>query len=355
MNVIQHHYGEVQGQPVVAHTITNDKGIKMTAINYGCIITELFVPDWNGELENIVLGFDTLEEYEKHSPYFGAIVGRHAGRIKEGKFELDGVYYQLERNNGPNHLHGGVRGLDRVVWDIKVKESEKAISLEYSYNSKDGENGYPGNVQLKVSYTLNEDNELILKYEGHSDKRTILNLTNHSYFNLSGNLKRGIEDHHLTLKSDRFIELNEDLIPTGVMLEPEGTAFDFRQARTIRDGIESNHQQNIIAGNGYDHPFLISENNNEEIILKDSESGRVLVIETNQPCVVLYTGTQLNDDFSIRRVTSQKYLGLCLETQGLPDAIHHPNFPGTVLNAGEKYLSITKMTFMVQESGHEKI
>lgn len=345
LNIIKHDFGQIHGQPVIAHTIINDNGMKMTAINYGCIITELSVPDRNGFIENIVLGFDTLEEYEKDSPYFGAIVGRHAGRIKEGNFELDGVYYQLERNNGENHLHGGVCGLDRVVWDVEVKESEKDISLEYSYYSKDGENGYPGNVQLKVSYTLNGDNVLTLKYEGKSDQRTILNLTNHSYFNLSGNLKRGIEDHHLTLKSDRFIELNEDLIPTGVMLETEGTAFDFRQGRTIRYGIESNHQQNIIAGNGYDHPFLLSENNNEEIILKDSESGRVLVIETNQPCVVLYTGTQLNDDFSIRMVKSQKYLGLCLETQGLPDAIHHSNFPCTVLNAGEKYLSITKMKF----------
>ncbi|MEH7441970.1 aldose epimerase family protein [Bacillus sp. JJ1122] len=355
MNIIKHDFGQIHGQPVIAHTIMNDNGMKMTAINYGCIITELSVPDRNGFIENIVLGFDTLEEYEKDSPYFGAIVGRHAGRIKEGNFELDGVYYQLERNNGENHLHGGVCGLDRVVWDIEVKESEKDISLKYSYYSKDGENGYPGNVHLKVSYTLNEDNVLILKYEGDSDKRTILNLTNHSYFNLSGNLKRSIEDHHLILKSDRFIELNEDLIPTGVMLETAGTAFDFRNGRMIHEGIKSDHQQNIIAGNGYDHPFLLSENNNEEIILKDSESGRVLVIETNQPCVVLYTGTQLNDEFSIRRVKSQKYLGLCLETQGLPDAIHHPNFPVTVLNSGEKYLSITKMTFKVQESDHQKI
>jgi aldose 1-epimerase len=300
LNIIKHHYGQIHGQPVIAHTITNDNGMEMTAMNYGCIITELLVLDRNGLIENIILGFDTLEEYEKHSPYFGAIIGRHAGRIKEGNFELGGVYYQLERNNGQHHLHGGVRGLDRWVWDVEVKESKKDISLEYSYYSKDGENGYPGNVQLKVSYTLNEDNVLTLKYEGVSDKRTILNLTNHSYFNLSGNLKKSIEDHQLTLKSDYFIELNEDLIPTGVMLETAGTAFDFREGRMIRYGIESSHPQNIIAGKGYDHPFLVSENNNEEIILHDSQSGRVLVIETNQPGVVLYTGTQLKDDFSIR-------------------------------------------------------
>lgn len=345
LRVIQQQYGEVHGQPVLAHTITNENGMQMTVINFGCIITELSVPDRNGLIENIVLGFDTLEEYQKHSPYFGAIVGRHAGRIRDGNFELDGVVYQLERNNGQNHLHGGSRGLDQVVWNVEVKESREAVCLEYSYFSKDGDNGYPGNVQLKVSYTLSEKNELTLQYEGDSDKRTILNLTNHSYFNLSGGLKRTIEDHQLTLKSNCFIELNEDLIPTGVMLETSGTAFDFRNGRMVHDGIKSDHHQNIIAGNGFDHPFLLSVNNNEEIILNDSESGRILVIETNQPCVVLYTGTQLKDDFSIRGVKSQKYLGLCLETQGLPDAIHHSNFPGTVLNNGEKYLSITKIKF----------
>lgn len=355
LEVIQEPFGEVQGQPIIAHTIINENGMKMTVINYGCIITELVVPDRKGLYENIVLGFDTLEEYQKHSPYFGAIVGRHAGRIREGHFKLDGVDYRVEQNNGQNHLHGGSQGLDQAVWNVELKESQEAVSLVYSYLSKDGDGGYPGNLHLKVSYTLNEENELTLTYEGYSDKRTILNLTNHSYFNLSGEFKRTIESHQLTLKSDLFIELNEDLIPTGVMLETAGTAFDFRHGRIIHDGIKSDHQQNIIAGNGYDHPFLLSENNNEEIILMDRESGRVLVIETNQPGVVLYTGTQLNDDFSIRGVKSRKYLGLCLETQGLPDAIHHSNFPGTVLNGGEKYLSITKMTFKVQESDHPKI
>lgn len=348
MKVTQQRYGEIDGQRILAHTITNRNGMNMTAINYGCIITDLFVPDRNGLLENIVLGFDTVEEYKKHSPYFGAIVGRHAGRIMEGKFQLDGKDYQLEQNNGNNHLHGGGKGFDKVLWDVTVRESKEAISLEYSYFSMDGENGYPGNLFLKVSYTLNEENELILMYEGVSDKKTILNMTNHSYFNLSGNLKRTIADLQLTLKSDRFIELNDELIPTGEMLDVGGTVFDFRKGRKIRDGIHSEHPQNILAGKGYDHPFMLADNFNEEIILSDSESGRILVIETNQRAVVLYTGTQMTEDFSIRGTPSQKYLGLCLETQGLPDAIHHSHFPTTVLNDGEPYISITKMAFKVQ-------
>jgi aldose 1-epimerase len=348
MEVIEKYFGEANGQPVLAHTITNKHGMKMTVINYGCIITELLVPDRNGLLENIVLGFDSLGEYDKHSPYFGAIVGRHAGRIKEGKFELDGVVFQLEQNNGPNHLHGGIKGFDKVIWDVAVKENEDSISLEYSYFSKDGENGYPANVFVKVIYTLNEENEVTLMYEGSSDKKTILNMTNHTYFNLSGNLKRPIEDHQLTLKCERFLELNDELIPTGKMLEVEGTVFDFREGRRIVDGTHSEHVQNVLAGNGYDHPFLLTDNYNEEISLYDRESGRLLVIETNQPAVVLYTGTQMTEDYLIRGVKSEKCLGLCLETQGLPDAINHPHFPSTVIDNGELYLSVTKIAFRIQ-------
>ncbi|MHC0037074.1 aldose epimerase family protein [Pseudoneobacillus sp. C159] len=348
MEVIQKYFSKKEEQEIFAHTITNKNGMKMTVINYGCIITELHVPDRNGLIENVVLGFDTIEEYKNHSPYFGTIVGRHAGRIKEGKFELDGVFYQLEQNNGYNHLHGGIKGFDKVIWDVIVKENEDSITLEYNYFSKNGECGYPANVFVRVIYTLNEENEVTLMYEGYCDKKTILNMTNHTYFNLSGNLKRTVEDHQLTLKSDRFLELNDELIPTGKMLEVEGTVFDFREGRRIMDGIHSEHVQNVLAGNGYDHPFLLRDNYNEEINLYDRKSGRLLVIETNQPAVVLYTGTQLTENYLIRGVQSEKYLGLCLETQGLPDAINNPHFPSTVIDVGESYLSVTKIAFRVK-------
>ncbi|MFT9485816.1 MAG: aldose epimerase family protein [Tepidibacillus sp.] len=345
MKVVHEKFAELDGQIVTSFTLINDHGMKVTSIDYGCIITRIMVPDRHGTIENVVLGFDTFEEYRQHSPYFGAIVGRHAGRIKNAEFELDGRTYHLAKNDNGNHLHGGLQGFDKVIWHVEVKENKDDVSLVFQYISKDGEEGYPGNLQMKVIYTLNNSNELIIEYEGISDQRTVINVTNHSYFNLSGNLKRNILDHILTLKSDRFLELDEQLLPTGQILSVENTVFDFRTGRKIQDGVVSKDKQNVLAGNGYDHPFLLSENNNGEIYLQDTESGRALIIETDQPGVVLYTGNQLSEDFTIRGVKAQRYLGLCLETQGLPDAIHHSHFPSTIVEKDEIYRSVTKYKF----------
>ncbi|MFT4414377.1 aldose epimerase family protein [Fredinandcohnia humi] len=346
MKVVQQKFAEVDGQVVTAYTMINDNGMEITTIDYGCIITKILAPDKNGNLENIVLGFDTIEEYQQYSPFFGAIVGRHAGRIANAEFTLDGTTYQLAKNNNNNHLHGGLKGFDKVIWDTKVKEASDLLSLEFSYVSKDGEEGYPGNLHIKAIYTLNNQNELQISYEGTSDQKTVVNITNHSYFNLSGNLKTDILEHKLTLKSDCFLELREDLIPTGEILSVDETAFDFRSGRKIKDGVESTNHQNVLAGKGYDHPFVLAENQNQEITLYDEVSGRGLVIETNQPAVVLYTGTQLEDHFSIRGVQSRKYLGLCLETQGFPDSLNHPHFPSAVLEKDEVYQSVTTYKFI---------
>jgi aldose 1-epimerase len=345
MKVFQENFAELNGQTITSYTMRNEHGLEVTAINYGCTITKILVPDRNGVFENVVLGFDTLEEYQQFSPYFGAVCGRHAGRIANAEFTLDGTTYVLAKNDGGNHLHGGEYGFDKVVWDATLVEEEDAVRLEFSYVSKDGEEGYPGNLQIKVTYTLTNENELVIAYEGVSDQRTVVNVTNHSYFNLSGNLKRDILQHRLTLKSDRFLELNEELIPTGEILPSEGTEFDFRSGRKIVDGTETSNPQNILVGNGYDHPFLLAENGNQEIQLFDEESGRGLNIETDQPGVVLYTGNMLGNDFSIRGVQARKYLGLCLETQGPPDSLNHPHFPSAVLEKGEKYKSVTKYKF----------
>jgi aldose 1-epimerase len=345
MKVLQEKFAELNGQTVTAFTMVNDHNMEVTSINYGCIITKILVPDQKGTIENIVLGFDTLEEYQQHSPYFGAVVGRHAGRIANAEFTLDGTTYHLEKNDNGNHLHGGLRGFDKVIWNTNVKEEQDSISLEFMYQSRDGEEGYPGNLNMKVTYTLNNDNELIISYEGVSDQRTVVNLTNHAYFNLSGNLKRDILNHTLTLKSDCFLELGQDLIPTGELLPVENSSFDFRGGRKIKAGVGSTDPQNKLAGNGYDHPFLLAENQNKEIHLYDEESGRKLEIETNQPAVVLYTSNQLDDSFSIRGVASRRYLGLCLETQGLPDSLNHPQFPSTILDQDELYKSVTKYKF----------
>ncbi|MCM3117332.1 galactose mutarotase [Neobacillus sp. MER 74] len=345
MNLIQEKFAELDGQTITTFTMINDQGMEVSTIDYGCTITRIVVPDRNGTLENVVLGFDTIEEYQQHSPYFGAVVGRHAGRIANAEFTLEGTTYHLAKNNNGNHLHGGIKGLDKVIWNTEVVEEKDSLTLVFTYLSKDGEEGYPGNLKMKISYTLNNDNELQISYEGVSDQKTVVNVTNHSYFNLSGNLKRDVLNHKLTLKSNRFLELDEELIPTGEILPVENTSFDFLSGRKIMEGTDTNDSQNIIAGNGYDHPFLLTDNHNKEIYLFDDESGRGLIIETNQPAVVLYTGNQLADDFSIRGINSRKYLGLCLETQGLPDSLNHPHFPSAILEKDQGYYSVTKYIF----------
>jgi aldose 1-epimerase len=346
MKIEQQHFGELDGQSVTAYTLINNHGMEVTSIDYGCVITKIIAPDRNGVLENVVLGFDTIEEYVDHSPFFGAIAGRVAGRIKNAEFELNNETYHLAANNNGNHLHGGLKGFDKVIWKTKLIEAEDSVSLQFSYLSKDGEEGYPGNLEIKVTYTLTNENEFIITYIGETDKTTLLNVTNHSYFNLSGDLKRDTVHHRLALKSSKFAELDEKLIPTGELLPVDGTPFDFREGRIILDGIQSEYPQNILAGKGYDHPFLLDVNNEEEITLVDDESGRVLTIETDMPCVVLYSGNQLSgDEFEVRGVPVKNQLGLCLETQGLPDSIHQPHFPSSILEKGDVFKSVTKYKF----------
>lgn len=347
MKVISHKFGEIENQEIYAYSIINDAGMEITCINYGCIITKVLMPNREGERENIVLGFDSIEEYIQHSPYFGAVVGRVAGRIKGAQFELDGKVYNLEKNENRNHLHGGIKGFSQKVWEATVIEDQNKVGVEFTLMSPDGEAGYPGNLDVKVTYTLNNHNEFQISYEGNSDQKTLLNLTNHTYFNLSGNAKRDILDHTLSLESSRFLELNEELLPTGEILNVEHTPFDFRKGRKIRDGVTSEDSQNRLVGEGYDHPFLLDNEGEGKISLFDKENGRKVIIETDQPSVVVYSGNQLTGDFTIWGVPAQKYLGICLETQGLPDSIHHPHFPSCILEADAKYQSTTKYIFEI--------
>ncbi|MFA9560073.1 aldose epimerase family protein [Evansella sp. AB-rgal1] len=347
MEITKETFGKLNGDTVYAYTLKNDKGIEIKSLNYGCIITEILVPDTKGQVENVVLGFDNIDDYVNHSPYFGAVIGRVAGRIGQASFQLNGNTYKLPVNDGDNHLHGGLKGFDKVIWDAKVMEEKNYVGVEFSYYSVDGEEGYPGNLNVKVIYTLDNNNEFKIAYEGKSDENTLLNLTNHTYFNLSGNLKTDILNHNLTMKSERFIELNDELIPTGDLINVQDTVFDFREGRIIKDGTTSSDKQNLLAGNGYDHPFVLSSNHDKEIVLEDGTSGRNLVIETTEPCVVLYTGNQMGDDFEMNGIKSKKYLGLCLETQKHPDAINQPNFPSIVLEKGKTYKSETTYSFNV--------
>ncbi|MCH1625033.1 aldose epimerase family protein [Fredinandcohnia quinoae] len=347
MEVISQSFDRLGQEEIQQYTITNDHGMSVSCINYGCIITDIVTPDRDGKLENVVLGFDNVGDYIEHAPYFGAMIGRVAGRIKGAQFELDGHVYSLDKNEKDNHLHGGKRTFHNVLWDATVIEDDEKSGVEFTYVSKDGEEGYPGNLNMTVTYVLNNDNELTITATGFTDQTTLLNVTNHTYFNLSGGLRRDILQHELTMKSDQFVQLNEELLPTGRFLDVSDTPFDFRTARKIVDGTVSTDEQNILAGHGYDHPFLLNSNHDQEIQLYDEESGRHLIVESNQPSVVVYTSNQINGGFKIGEVEARDYLGICLETQGLPDAIHHPQFPPIVLKKGEQYNWTTTYKFAV--------
>ncbi|MCT8975153.1 galactose mutarotase [Clostridium sp. CX1] len=347
MKVTKKLFGEINWENVYEYTLKNDKGIEISCLDYGCVITKIVTPDRHGKYENIVLGFEDIESYREKSPYFGAVVGRVAGRIKGGEFELEGRTYTLANNDGKNHLHGGVKGFNDVIWEAEITEGEDEIKIEFSYTSLDGEEGYPGNLDVKVEYILNNNNEFIIQYKAETDKTTLFNPTNHSYFNLSGNLKRDVLEHSLKVDSSKFLEIDEELLPTGKVLEVSDTVFDFRKGRKIKEGVSSNYIQNKIVGQGYDHTFILNSNNSE-ILLWDEESGRKLVMNTDAPAVVLYTSNQLEEGMDLYGVSSRNYLGLCLETQIPPDAIHHESFPDCILRPEEIFISRTKYTFSLE-------
>ncbi|AGT32224.1 aldose 1-epimerase [Geobacillus genomosp. 3] len=350
MNITYEKWSELNGKDVLLFTLVNDRGMELSATNYGCIVTKLLVPDQNGNVENVVLGFDQFEPYLTNAPYFGAVIGRVAGRIQGASFELEGATYELAKNENNNHLHGGPGGFHRVLWQAEPVRRGDAVGVVFSYTSLDGEEGYPGTVDVQVVYWLNNDNEWIVTYHARSDRTTLLNLTNHTYFNLSGNLKRDILDHELTIKSSRVLELNRELIPTGAVMDVANTPFDLRQGKKVKEAVESGHPQIELAGRGYDHPFWLDRQHDEEIVLCDAESGRTLTVETDEVGVVVYTSNQLPEGLDLGGVPSRKYLGICLETQGLPDAIHHPRFPSIVLSAGKERVSTTVYRFNVRAS-----
>ncbi|MFD1849332.1 aldose epimerase family protein [Oceanobacillus bengalensis] len=329
-------------------TLTNDQGMAVSILNYGGIITRILVPDRDGMLENVVLGYKDYQHYVSDSNFFGALVGRVAGRIQGASFELDGKTYHLEENDGENHLHGGPAGFHSVIWEVVPFETAETIGLNLHYHSACGEGGYPGNVDITVTYELNNANQLSLTYTANSDQKTAFTMTNHSYFNLSGNLRSPVGGHHVTMESSKFVELDEQLIPTGKLLEVDGTPYDFRRGNLLRTGFESGFEQNKIAGNGYDHYFIFDDNREEKIVVRDEQSGRVLTVHTNQPGVVMYTSNMLDDSLEFKEAFSEKYLGVCFETQASPASLHHEGFPSVILNAEEVYKRQTVFTFGVE-------
>lgn len=335
-------FGTVDGKPVYLYTLTNAKGDVVKITNYGATITSWITPDKNGKRSSIVLGFDSLSGYLAKPPYFGAIVGRYGNRIAKGKFKIGDNTYTLAVNNGVNALHGGLKGFDKQVWDATVAvDSIPAIS--FNYFSKDGEEGYPGNLKVNVTYTLSDDDGLQIEYNAETDKPTVLNLTNHSYFNLTGDHSNTILDHKVMIKADYFTPVDAGLIPTGELKAVKGTPFDFNTPEKIGTRIAQ-----VPGGppGGYDHNYVLNRKDSSLELLvsvSDSVSGRTLELFTTQPGVQFYTGNFL--DGSVKGsdgVPFNKNTGFCLETQHFPDSPNQPKFPSTLLKPGEKYHTVTK-------------
>jgi aldose 1-epimerase len=337
------------GTHIDAYTLINTKGMEVKIISYGGRIVSLSVPDKNGSFENVTFGFDNIQDYVNENPFFGALVGRYGNRIAKGKFSIDGNQYTLVTNNGENHLHGGTVGFDKIVWDVEPIESEDNAQLELHYVSKDGEEGYPGKLEVTVMYTLNNDNELSVEYKAETDKPTVVNLTQHAYFNLSGDFSKDVLQQEVVLHADRFLPVDAGLIPTGELRNVSGTPFDFTQAKAIGKDINQENNQ-LKLGGGYDHCWVL---NGEKGTLRksatayDPTSGRFLEVFTTEPGIQFYTGNFLDGSLPIpgNERGYGKRSGFCLETQHYPDSPNQPEFPSTRLNPGETYETTTKFKF----------
>lgn len=338
-------WGETDGKKVYLYTLTNKNGTQVKISNYGGTVTSWVAPDKNGKKSSIVLGFDSLSGYLAKPPYFGALIGRYGNRIGKGTFKIDTATYKLATNNGENHLHGGNKGFDKVVWDA-TPAADSSASLTLNYVSKDGEEGYPGNLKVTVVYTLTDNDELQIEYNAETDKATPVNLTNHSYFNLTGDVTNTILDHSLQINADKYTPVDKGLIPTGELKDVKGTPFDFLQPHKIGERIAS------VEG-GYDHNFVLNKKGTGlDLVatLTDSVSGRKLEVYTQEPGLQFYSGNFLDGTF---KTSDGKpinvHTALCLETQHFPDSPNKPGFPTTIVKPGEKYHTVTKYKLTVNK------
>jgi aldose 1-epimerase len=346
----QRPFGTADGKPVNLYTLKNAAGMEVTITNYGGIVTSIKVPDRNKKFGNVALGFDNVTPYQTTTAYFGALIGRYGNRIGKGKFQLDGKVYQIPTNDGANTLHGGTTGYNRRIWDAKDVSTPEAAALELHYMSPDGEMGYPGNLSITVRYTLEEKNGLQIQYDATTDKATVLNLTNHSYFNLAGAGSDTVLKHRLTIRAEHFTPVDGGLIPTGVVQSVEGTPFDFRKSTVIGSRIDAVNEQ-LKLGKGYDHNYVLTAPHNLTqwvVKVEEPSSGRVMEVYTDQPGVQLYTGNFLDGSAKGVGGVFKFRSAICLETQHFPDSPNHPNFPSTVLRPGQKYHSVTIYRFRTE-------
>jgi aldose 1-epimerase len=349
--ITKQRWGELDGRPVELYTLTNSRRMQVRISDYGGIIQSIRVPDRRGRRANVTLGFRELEDYVQDSPYFGCITGRYANRIAEGRFSLDGVEHQLATNNGPNHLHGGNVGFDKRIWAATEIRRANRVGLRLTYTSPDGEENYPGTLRTTVTYLLTNRNEIRMDYHATSDAPTIVNLTNHAYFNLAGEGSGTIAGHRLQLNASRYTPVDPTLIPTGQLARVRGTPFDFRRPTAIGARIRSRHRQ-IVIGQGYDHNFVLDRPSlgDDSMIraarVREPRSGRVLEIFTTEPGIQFYSGNFL--DGTLVGTSGRVYRqtdGFALETQHFPDSPNQPNFPSTVLRPGEQYETSTIYKF----------
>ena len=347
-SVIEDAYGEIDGNKITQYTLTNPKGMSVKIISYGGTVTDIMAPDKDGKMGDVILGYDSLSGYlQEANPYFGCLVGRYANRIANAKFTLEGKTYQLAANDHGNTLHGGLKGFDKHTWTASDMNTDSVSSIKFSYDSKDREEGYPGNLHVEVVYTLTGNNELKIDYTATTDKATPVNLTNHCYFNLSAGTDSTILDHELMLKADKYTPVNDKLIPTGKIDSVKGGPMDFTTAKKIGRDIAQ------VSGGGYDHNWVL--NKNEGVLVSIGSlyhpgSGRYMEVLTTEPGIQFYSGNFLDGTLKNTRGGAKyiKHAGLCLETQHFPDSPNQPSFPNTILKPGQVYKHTTIYAFSVK-------
>lgn len=338
-SITQTDFGEVNGQKIIETTMINRNGLRVSSCNYGATITKISTADRQGNFENIVCSFPSVDGYIANPQYFGATIGPFAGRLENALIQIDEECIQIPPNEGQHLLHGGADGFHQVIWQVKMAENQASVSTIYEliYHGN-----YPGEIIMTVNMILNDEDELLIYYEGSSNENTLLNCTNHTYFNLSGDLKRTVHEQQLKIPAESYIPINEIGLPLGEFRSVNDTPFDFKKAKSLSETINMSDEQIHFASGGLDHPLLLTS---DEIELYDAKSGRKLTIVTEDPCVVVYTGNKIGDDFDFTEARAQNFLGVCLEVQNLPNSSKYPHFPSAILRKNEVYQKKTIYRF----------